>query len=169
MRRARRWRMPSARTKVLVIAAGVATVAVYASAFALSTTQDRPDHLDTPVVRDAASTACARLRTEVDALPPLPDGASARDRQARVGEQDRLVRRLVQQVRAVGPQALEADVPAQQWLGDWTRLTDARTAYVAGADGPFSVPVEDGEPISTRMGRVGVPACVVPNSLLVAP
>ena len=158
--------MPRARTKVLLLGTGVFTIAVYVTAFALSTTKDRPDEFDSEALERATSSACASLRVDVDALPPLPAGAPEQARLGRLEEQDRLVRRFVAQVEAVGPAALDADVPGREWLGDWDRLADARQAYAAqGATGPFVVPMADGEPITRRMARVGVPACVVPNGL----
>ena len=162
--------MASRRTALLLVAAAVATVGVYVAMFSLSTTDDRPDTLDVGPVPAAASSACARLRADLDALPPLAGDAPAAVRAERLLAQDRAVRLLVEQVRAVGPQALAADEPAVQWLSDWEALAQAqRTHATSGAGGPFTPPVQDGRPISDRMGRVGVPACVVPRALVVAP
>ena len=95
--------MPSPLVRGLVVLAGVATVGAYAGMFLLSSTRDRVDQLDVEPVRSVATAACTDLRVAVDALPPLAPGAGAAERQARVAEQGRLVDRLVQQVRAVGP------------------------------------------------------------------
>ncbi len=162
--------MPSTRTALLLGVVAVATVGVYVTAFALDTTKDRPDTLDVEPVRGAASTACARLRADLDALPPLAPGASQPERLERLAVQNRSVRDLVTSVRAVGESALRKDVPAEQWLSDWTALADARLAYAAaGATGPFAPPVQDGRPITDRMGMVGVATCAVPQALTVAP
>jgi len=162
--------MPSTRTALLLGVVAVATVGVYVTAFALDTTRDRPDTLDVGPVPGAAASACARLRVSLDALPPLAPGSPQADRLARLAVQDRAVRDLVTSVRAVGEPALLKDVPSEQWLSDWTALADARLAYTAaGATGPFSPPMQDGRPVTDRMGMVGVSACSVPQALTVAP
>lgn len=158
------------RTTVLVLVAAAATVGIYGSAFALSTTDDRPDHLDVDPVSSTASAACASLRADLDALPPLAPGAPPAERLDRLAVQDRAVRALVTTVRGVGQEALDADAPAEDWLADWERLAAARRAYAeAGAQGPFSQPVVDGRPLSDRMSGVGLDACRVPASLTAAP
>lgn len=162
--------MPRARTRLLLLLAGAATLAVYGAAFVLSTTRDRPDQIDTQAVERVATDACVRLRVAVDALPPLPAGADLAARGARVGEQQQLVQRLVSDVEAVGPAALDEDVPAREWLGDWQVLVQARRAYLdAGGTGPWSVPVLDGRVVSERMDGIGVDACKVPDGLKAAP
>ncbi len=162
--------MPSPLVRGLVVLAGVATVGSYVGMILISTTRDRVDHLDVEPVKSVAAAACTELRTAVDALPPLPPTAATAERQARVAEQGRLVDRLVEQVSAVGPEALAKDVPAQEWLGDWTTLQAARQSWAdAGATGAVPVPVADGRPLADRMGRVGVASCLVPTPLLTAP
>lgn len=157
-------------TTALLVLVGVATVGVYVSFFLLDTAKDRPDTLDVDPVRSVASTACTRLRADLDALPALPPTATTQERLDRLAVQDAAVRGLVQEVRAVGEPALRADVPAEQWLADWTTVADARRAYAeAGATGSFTAPSADGRPLADRMGRVGVPACAVPVALTVAP
>ncbi len=163
--------MSGRRAAVVTVLALLAVVAVYVTAFVLDTTKDRPDTLDVEPVRSTAAAACTRLRTDLDALPPLATDAPAAARQERLAVQDRAITALVAQVRAVGRAALDADVPAEQWLGDWQALAAARQAYAAGgATGPFTPPLDDqGRPVTDRMGRVGVDACVVPRSLTLAP
>jgi len=158
------------RTVIVLVGVALATVGVYVAAFSLDTTRDRPDTLDVEPVKGAASAACARLRADLDALPPLAPGAPTPQRLDRLAVQDAAVRTLVGDVRAVGEPALRRDVPAEQWLADWMSLADARRAYAdGGAAGPFHPPVADGRPLTDRMGRVGVPTCVVPLSLTIAP
>jgi len=162
--------VPATRTKALLVLVAAGTIAVYATAFALSTTNDRPDQIDTDAVVQVATDACIRLRLGVDSLPPPAPQAPLAARRDRVAEQSRLVARLVADVRAVGRPALDADVPTEQWLGDWTALAQAREAYVdGGAVGTFSVPVQDGRPISDRMDAIGVDACRVPDGLKASP
>lgn len=160
----------SRRTKILLLVVAAGTVAVYVWAFTLSTTKDRPDQLDTPTVSAAAGTACARLRSGLNALPPLPAAATTADRQGRISQQNGQVTDMVAAVRAVGQPALDKDVPATTWLRDWEALAAARSAYAAaGATGPFVPPTADGRPLPDRMGRIGVAACAVPPALLAAP
>jgi len=162
--------VPSTLNKVLVVLAAVGTLAVYGGSVVLTGIRDGQDTLDSRPVRDRASAACTALRLDVDAEQPLPSSAGRDARLARLAEQDRLVARLVADVRGLGPAALAEDVPAEQWLADWEQLAAARRAYgEAGAQGAFVVPVEDGRPITYRMDRVGVPACVVPTGLTIGP
>ncbi len=154
-------------TALALVVVGVLTVAVYVVSFLLLTTDDRPDQLDTEPVVDVASQACSDLRVDVDALAPLPASATAAQREARVREQDRLVTRFLDQVRAVGDEALDADEPSREWLADWELLAQARRAVLAG--GTFVEPVLDGIPVSDRMERIGVEACRVPQGLTTPP
>lgn len=162
--------MANARTKVLLLGAAAATVGVYVGAFLLFTTDDRPDQIDTAAVEQVATDACIRLRVAVDAAPPLAAGAPLDARQARVGEQEQLVARLVSDVQSVGPQALDEDVPAREWLADWQVLVQARRAFLdAGGAGGWALPVLDGRVVSERMDGIGVDACRVPDALKAAP
>lgn len=166
--------MPSRVTAVVLVAVGLATVGVYVAAFTLDTTKDRPDTLDVEPVPGVAATACSRMRADLQALPPLGGQPTQQARLDRIAAEDRLVRTMITQIRAVGAPALAKDVPAEQWLGDWTTLADARTAFAAaGATGAFVLPTAtDGKtvlPITDRMDRIGVPACSVPAPLTVAP
>lgn len=162
--------MGSRRTTVVLLVAGLATAGVYVAGFAFDTTRDRPDTLDVQPTKDVATQACTRMRLELDALPPLPAGASQQERRDRLAVQDRAVRELVDSVRALGEPVLRKDVPADAWLADWTLLADARTAYAAaGAQGPFVLPSPDGHPVTQRMNAIGVAPCVVPVPLTRAP
>ena len=162
--------MPSPVVRGLVVLVGLATVSAYVGMFVLSTTRNRPDHLDVEPVRSTAAAACTQLRVDVDALPPLPPTATPGQRQERVGDQLQLLDRLVAQVRAVGPEALAADEPALDWLEDWAALRRARQAWAdAGATGPFTLPLVDGRPLPDRMASVGVEPCLVPTALTIAP
>lgn len=162
--------MGSTRTAVLLVGVAVATVGVYVAMFSLDTTKDRPDTLDVAPVPGVAAAACSRLHTTLDPLPRLGPAAPLPARLDRLAVQDAAVRALVTQVRAVGAPALRKDVPAEQWLADWTTLADARKAYAAaGATGAFVPPAADGHPLTERMGAVGVSACTVPDALSAAP
>lgn len=148
----------------------VGVLAVYLASFLLSTTSDRPDHLDSEVLRELAAPACLALRTELDALPDLPSDATLEQRRDRVVEQEQLVGRFVEQIGAVGDAALDEDEPARAWLADWQTLITIRQDYAeAGFTGEFAIPVEDGQPITRRMNDIGVDACEVPPGLLTAP
>ncbi len=153
-------------TALLLVVVGVLILGVYVASFLLSTTSDRVDQLDNPPVMDAASRACTDLRVAVDALPPLPSGATRSERLARADAQGVLVDRLVQQVQQVGDAALDADVPARSWLADWKTLASSRKSWARDGTGPYAVPVRDGQPITRRMDAIGVDACTVPAGLV---
>ena len=158
----------SFRFRATLVAVVAFTAAVYGGSLALSLTRDAPSTFDTDAVRGRAATACTALRTGIDALPPLAADAGPAQRSARLGEQERLVARLVADVRALGSEVLAADEPAEQWLRDWEALVAARRAQLS-AGGAFAVPQENGRPLTSRMSEVGVPACRVPTPLTVAP
>ena len=156
--------------KIVLLTTFMAVVGVYVVAFLLSTTDDRVDQLDTDALRDVAGPACVTMRTEIDALPALPVGATDEERQARLDVQRVAVERFVAQVRTVGDAALDDDEPAREWLGDWEALLQARQDFAtAGFTGDFAVPVEGGQPITMRMDDIGVDACQVPTALSTSP
>lgn len=160
----------STRTKLLLLVTGIGIIAVYAIAVLLSTTKDRVDQIDSKAVEDVAGPACVTLRTDLDALPALPAGASNGERSARVAEQAAVVDRFVTQVRTVGDAALDADSPTRTWLGDWRTLVQIRQDYaLAGFQGTFAIPQDEGLPITQRMNDIGVSSCQVPQSLETAP
>lgn len=161
--------MPSVRTALLLTAVTIGTLGVYVGIFVIDTTRDNPATLDVSPVKGVAANACTQLRLELDALPPLPDDATAQQRRDRVAAQDAPVRTLISTVRALGPAALAKDVPAQEWLTDWATVADARQAWAAaGATGPFTAPAADGHPLAQRMGDA-LGDCVVPVQLTTAP
>ena len=85
----------------------------------------------------AATAACTELRTAVDALPRCRRARRATRRQRGSPSRRGWSTRLVQQVPSVGPQALDADVPAEEWLADWQVLVQARAGLPhAGAPAP---------------------------------
>lgn len=162
--------MPFTRTKLLLLLSAVALIAVYVAAVLLSTTEDRVDQLDSDVMKDAAAPACITLRTAIDAMPALEPGASTEQRSTRVTEQAGVVQAFVEQVRRVGDEALDDDVPAREWLGDWEALVRVRTDLAAtGFTGAFALPQDGDRPITDRMNDIGVSACQVPTGLTTAP
>lgn len=161
--------MASWKTAALLVAVSIGTVGVYVGIFVIDTTKDNPATLDNQPTKGVAARACTTLRLDLDGLPALPATASPQQRAARVATENQAVDRLVSTVRALGEATLRKDVPADQWLGDWTTLAAARTAYAAaGSVGPFTPPIVDGHPLTERMGNA-LPDCVVPVSLTVAP
>ena len=162
--------MAVARTPAVLLATTAALLAVYVGSAVRAATGDRADALDSPAVRDRARAACAELRVDLDARPPLTAPSSPDARRARIAEQDAAVGRLVAAVRSAGPAALSADEPAERWLADWEALAAARRDWARTATGPFVAPQDAaGLPPPERMSRVGVAECVVPQSLRSAP
>lgn len=157
------------RTRALLLVALAVTIAVYVTAFLISTTRDRPDQIDTEALVDVVNAACIDLRTEVDAQPALPPGAGPKARRERVDEQGRVIAAFLDQVRTAGEPVLDADVPARAWLADWEALQTARETWAERATGAFTVPVVDERALDSRIESIGVDACVVPEALTVAP
>jgi hypothetical protein len=160
------------RTAVLLSVAAAATLAVYVISTFVVTTRDRDTKLDEKGLRETAKTACRAMTGGLDDLPSLPDGATLAQRQERMAAQTALARQLVVTVERTPAATLDDDVPAREWLKDWTAFADARDAYAAGGlvgELRFAVPVDQGEPITRRMSDIGLDSCVVPRDLLVAP
>ena len=110
--------------------------------------RDDPESLDSRPVREAAEAACTEMRAAVDAAPG--DAAAA----------ERAAEAMVARLRALGPEVLADDHPAEAWLADWHRLLAARRAG-------DPVPEEDGVPIHRRMDELvkDMRVCQVPAEL----
>jgi len=125
--------------------------------------RDDPTAIDSKPVRRAVSAACMQLHADLGALPAGMTPAE------RAEAENRAVERLVDRVRALGPDALAHDVPVEQWLGDWEQIVAARRQAVREGK-RFSTPVARGTPVNIRMFeliRSGLEQCDVPRPLLV--
>ncbi|WP_040320105.1 hypothetical protein [Aeromicrobium marinum] len=128
---------------------------------------DFPAVIQDEEVIAVAQTECERLESVLVARPVGADDAS---RSEVVVEQNDAVRAFVAGVRTVDPDRRAADSPVDDWLEDWVRLVDARTAYVerlaTDPNAGFTEPAVDGQPLSARMDAVGGLLCAVPGALL---
>ncbi|MCK9902225.1 hypothetical protein CC117_24760 [Parafrankia colletiae] len=138
---------------------------------------------DAWVIEDAAlveplTAACDEMKRSLAGLAPPPSGAPT-DVAASMAAQDAAVAAMIARDRAIGPETLDSDPPALDWLADWEALLRARGdtehALLAGPAGPggrsvaIIVPqTEDGYPITARMADA-LPACAVPSVLLEPP
>ncbi|TPG17133.1 hypothetical protein EAH86_10220 [Pedococcus bigeumensis] len=159
------WRAWSARIAV-VVAAVVVSVALsrlwtYANA-------DDPDLIEQGSIARAASSACAAMRdsaaaSAVASTAPIPQRVGA------INAQNDAVTELIATMNQLGPDRLQADQPADQWLEDWQRLVSARDAYArslaAGKPKPMVLPTIDGKGLVDRLNNVGL-NCRVPLVLL---
>jgi hypothetical protein len=86
--------------------------------------------------------------------------------------QNEAVTLMLQQIRGLGPEEVNNDLPMPGWLSDWESLVRAREAYAvelakkkAGALS-LRIPLdEEGQTIVSRMNDVGLD-CAVPAELL---
>lgn len=110
--------------------------------------RDDTESLDTRAVREAAEAACTEMRAAVD-------GAGGDEEAA-----NRAAEAMVARLRALGPETLGDDRPAEAWLADWEALIAARRAGEP-------VPLEDGVPIHRRMDELvkDMRVCQVPPEL----
>lgn len=128
-----------------------------------------PQTFDDPLVRNTADLACAALADDLERIPRAPLGAPVQRRRAAIDAENVAVERLVDRMRALGPERLAADPPADQWIADWEALRAARAAYAgalgSGDEALFDVPRDHrGRGVQVRMGETG--ACGVPFRLL---
>ncbi|MFC0533094.1 hypothetical protein [Phytohabitans kaempferiae] len=157
------------RIALVVVAAVVATGCVGLSCAGLwvYASHDPPELIDSEVA-DIADRACATMQAAVAARaapPNAPIDAKVRS----IGDQNAAVRTMVAQVRGLGDERLEDDLPSAAWLVDWETLVEVREQYAqdlsAGREPRFAVPMVDGVPITDRMNDVGLD-CQVPPLLL---
>lgn len=153
--------------RVVVVAALVGVGAGLSRLWAFAHADDPAVIEDTGTARVAAY-ACAQMRDSA-AAASVGSTSSVQQRVGAINAQNDAIITLVEAVRAVGTQRLDADQPANRWLDDWGRLVTARDAYarslVAGKPVPMDLPVLDGTPLVDRLNKVGL-NCRVPRILL---
>lgn len=132
----------------LVVGATLLMAAAWAIGPYVFEDRDHVESLDSRPVREAAQAACSEMRAAVEADPGVETAMSA-------------AAAMVGRLRALGPEVLRADIPAEAWLDDWDRLLAARRAGQP-------VPVEDGVPIHRRMDELvkDLRECQVPRVLI---
>ncbi|MGQ0617040.1 MAG: hypothetical protein ACT4PW_08605 [Acidimicrobiia bacterium] len=156
---------------VAVMLVGIAAMWVYALFFA-------KDHVRAPnLLRDrafpaAAQQACEAAQRELDDLGLVAVKArSTAERADLVERSDEVLRRMVSELRALGPPAGDEARAVTEWLGDWETWLEDREAWAAqlrtGDDGPFLERArEGGEPNSRAVNVFAVvndmPDCATP-------
>jgi hypothetical protein len=132
---------------------------------------DRIEVVDQPVVVYTSNAACTMMRQRVHHLVP-PSEATVQQRVTAIRAQNDAVELMLHQIRRVGLDRVNNDLPMPSWLSDWESLVRARETYAAALakreSGPLSlkVPVdEEGQSIVSRMNDVGLD-CSVPAELL---
>lgn len=174
------WEFPpppvSARWKwvaiTLSVVASFAAMAMTIVAVVVGT-DDYPGIIQDPDLIAVIGEECDLMTSTVESISIE---GSVRAQAGAIIDQNRAVTIMLDSIRADGGDALDDDRPTRQWLADWQRLVDARTAYAAdltsGAAGDLEVPLdEDGDQIDRRMEDVWIDepgACDVP-SVLVSP
>lgn len=132
---------------------------------------DRVEVIDQAAVVYTSNAACTAMRQNVHRLAP-PSEASIPQRVKAIRAQNEAVTVMVDQIRGLGIELVNGDLPMPEWLDDWEALVQARETYAAALakakSGALSlkVPVdEEGQSIVTRMNDVGLD-CAVPAELL---
>lgn len=163
-----RWQHGVAATSV-VLALGV--VAVTLLGLWRYANHDRVEVVDQAAVVYTSNAACTVMRQTVHRLAP-PSEATVQQRVQAIRAQNDAVELMVQQIRRVGLDQVNNDLPMPAWLSDWESLVRARESYAAAlarrASGALSlkVPLDDeGQSIVSRMNDVGLD-CSVPAELL---
>ncbi|SES47982.1 hypothetical protein SAMN05216199_0015 [Pedococcus cremeus] len=163
-----RWQHWVAATSVV---AALALVAVTLLGLWRWANHDRAEVVDQPVVVYTSNAACTMMRQTVHRLMP-PSDATVQQRVKAIRAQNDAVELMLQQIRRVGLERVNNDLPMPAWLGDWESLVNAREAYAAAlakrASRPLSLKVpldEEGQSIVSRMNDVGLD-CSVPAELL---
>lgn len=163
-----RWQHWVAATSVVVALAVVAVTLLGLWRYA---NHDRVEVVDQPTVVYTSNAACTLMRQTVHRLVP-PSEATVQQRVKAIRAQNDAVELMVQQIRRVGLDQVNNDLPMPAWLSDWESLVRARESYAAAlarrASGALSlkVPLDDeGQSIVSRMNDVGLD-CSVPAELL---
>ena len=148
------WRSRLGWAALALVLLAVATMTIFG--FLAYVGHDRPELFDTTVVAERTEAACARLEME------LMSPAGPAPQQVQAG--NRAIDALIRDVRALGDPALEDDLPAVDWLGDWASLRDAGADLVRRlATDPaakIALPqTEDGFPVTKRMIYAAGPRC----------
>jgi hypothetical protein len=160
-----KWRAWAAR--VAVVVAAVVVFIALSRLWTYANTDD-PDLIEQGAIARTAASACAVMRDSAAAAAvattaPIPQRVGA------INAQNDAVTELVSAMNKLGPERLESDQPAGQWLEDWQRLVSARDAYarslVAGKPKPMVLPIIDGRGLVERLNNVGL-NCRVPLVLL---
>jgi len=162
------WQHWAAVTSVI---GGLAIVAVTLLGLWRYANHDRVEVVDQPVVVNTSNAACTVMRQTVHRLVP-PSDATLQQRVTVIRAQNDAVELMVQQIRRVGLDRVNNDLPMPAWLSDWESLVRAREEYAAElakrAPGALSLKVpldEEGQSIVSRMNDVGLD-CSVPAELL---
>jgi hypothetical protein len=163
-----RWRH---RVAVGSVVGGLALVAVIFLGLWQYANHDRIEVVDQPVVVYTSNAACTVMRQTVHRLAP-PAEASVPQRVQAIRAQNEAVARMLEQIRRVGLDQVNNDLPMPGWLNDWESLVRARESYAAqlakAKAGALSLRIpldEEGQSIVTRMNDVGLD-CAVPAELL---
>lgn len=132
---------------------------------------DRIEVVDQPVVVYTSNAACTVMRQTVHRLAP-PSEASVPQRVKAIRAQNEAVALMLDQIRRVGLDQVNNDLPMPGWLSDWESLVRARESYAGqlarAKAGALSLRIpldEEGQSIVTRMNDVGLD-CAVPAELL---
>lgn len=118
--------------------------------------RDIAEALDSRPVREEAGAACEEMRSRVTGTTEAEG-------------QNQAVEAMVARVRALGPETLGKDKPAEAWLADWETLVAARRAGVdENGDGIYDVPERDGVRITRYMDELAkdLRQCQVPPELM---
>ncbi len=159
------------RVAVASVVGGLALVTVTFLGLWRYANHDRLEVVDQPVVVYTSNAACTVMRQTVHRLAPSSE-ASVPQRVKAIRAQNEAVALMLEQIRRIGHDQVNNDLPMPGWLSDWESLVRAREAYAgqlskakAGALS-LRVPIdEEGQSIVTRMNDVGLD-CAVPAELL---
>ncbi len=112
--------------------------------------RDDAKSLDSTPVRNEALAACQEMRRQV---------AATADDEAR----NRAVEAMVARLRALGPETLQGDRPAEAWLADWDRVVAARRAgapWPRAGDAPIHRRMDD---LVKDLRPCQMPAVLIPG------
>lgn len=158
-----RWPWVAGLLAALVVAVFVAVSIVGLVEYA---GHDHVDLIDRPDVVDRVQGACDRMQSELAAHPAASPGTVGAV-VAEVRAEDAAVTAMVADVRAMGADALDDDIPSRDWLADWETMVRLREdwadAAAAGTPHQLVVPRSEGHPITERMAGVGVDCPLPPG------
>lgn len=115
-----------------IIGGAIAFVAlwIFAIIWSVTVTPHSPERLDGAAASDVEA-ACARARTDLKALPALPNPAPGAARVDRVRSENVILNSMADRFDTVVPTDSTPASALKQWTSDWRRVIQARATYAS--------------------------------------
>src|SRR5262245_30453115 len=103
---------------------------IFAIIWSVTVTPHSPERLDGAAAGDVEA-ACARARTDLKALPQLPNPAPGAARVERVRSENEIFDSMADRFDTIVPTESTPASALKQWTADWRRVIEARATYAS--------------------------------------